>query len=123
MNIQTQNFGHELILDLSNCNENIDNKEKLAEYLQELCSEIDMKMYGKPIIEYFGVSEVKTKGYTIVQLIETSSIVGHFSTNWKTAHINIFSCKDFSPNQALKITLAFFGGRVVNKIFLERNCG
>ena len=102
-------FGMEVILDLYDCNlETIRSKEKLQEYTRELCQVIGMTPYGAPFAERFGLNEAKTAGYSIVQLIETSSITGHFSEEWDSAYINIFSCKEFDPKQAAEFSKDFF---------------
>ena len=102
-------FGMEVILDLYDCNfETIRSKEKLQEYTRELCQVIGMTPYGAPFAERFGLNEAKTAGYSIVQLIETSSITGHFSEEWNSAYINIFSCKEFNPKQAAEFSKDFF---------------
>jgi S-adenosylmethionine/arginine decarboxylase-like enzyme len=102
-------FGMEVILDLYDCNlDTIRSKEKLQEYTRELCQVIGMTPYGAPFAERFGLNEAKTAGYSIVQLIETSSITGHFSEEWNSAYINIFSCKEFDPKQAAEFSKDFF---------------
>jgi S-adenosylmethionine/arginine decarboxylase-like enzyme len=114
-------FGFELILDCYDCDITIiSSKEKLEEYARKLCEVIDMKPYGNPIVEYFGLSEPHTKGYSIVQLIETSSITGHFSEYWGNAYINIFSCKPFEWERAEAFTKDFFGVEVMKSQFLKR---
>jgi S-adenosylmethionine decarboxylase len=116
-----QNFGVELILNLSNCDiDIITSAEKLTEYAQQLCKVIDMIPYGDPFVERFGLNHPKTAGYTLVQLIETSSIVGHFSEEWKTAYLNIFSCKDFDVNIARDFTTEFFKAKVTKELVVTR---
>ena len=89
-------FGYELILDLYDCDlKVISSKNKLTQYVNKLCSLIKMEKYGKTLLEYFGTKETHTKGYSLLQFIETSSITGHFSEHWCIAYINIFSCKSF----------------------------
>jgi S-adenosylmethionine decarboxylase len=107
--LDSNTFGMEVILDLYDCNlETIRSKEKLQEYTRELCQVIGMTPYGAPFAERFGLNEAKTAGYSIVQLIETSSITGHFSEEWNSAYINIFSCKEFDPKQAAEFSKDFF---------------
>ena len=102
-------FGMEVVLDLYDCNpETIRSKERLQEYARELCQVIEMTPYGAPFAERFGLNEAKTAGYSIVQLIETSSITGHFSEERNSAYINIFSCKEFDPKQAAEFSKDFF---------------
>jgi S-adenosylmethionine decarboxylase len=107
--LDSDTFGMEVVLDLYNCNpETIRSKEKLQEYARKLCKVIEMTPYGAPYAERFGLNEAKTAGYSIVQLIETSSITGHFSEERNSAYINIFSCKEFDPKQAAEFSRNFF---------------
>lgn len=116
-----QDFGKELILDLYDCDIKIINsKKKLNEFIIKICEAIEMKRYGKPIIPFFGLKEPKTAGYSLVQLIETSSITGHFSNLYHSAYINIFTCKDFDADKAANFTKKFFGAKRMNKRILER---
>ncbi len=115
-------FGMEVVLDLYDCDpETIRSKEKLQEYARELCQVIEMTPYGAPFAERFGLNEAKTAGYSIVQLIETSSITGHFSEERNSAYINIFSCKEFDPEQAAEFSKDFFeAGRVGSTLHIRR---
>ena len=114
-------FGNELILDIFDCNYSIiSSKKKLQEYTDTLCELIKMKKYGKTLIEYFGEEEPYTKGYSLVQLIETSSITGHFSELWNSAYINIFSCKPFEAKAASEFTQKFFEAKTMNSRFIIR---
>ena len=107
-----QHYGMELIMDLHDCDPGIlASKNKLKEYIIKICKLIKMKRYGKPIIERFGLGMDFTAGYSLVQLIETSSITGHFSEFWKTAYINIFSCVPYDAALAKKFTQKFFGAK------------
>jgi len=114
-------FGYELVMDLYGCDiDIISSRKKLQEYVDKLCKLIDMKKFGKAIIPYFGINEAHTKGYSLVQLIETSSITGHFSEYWNTAYINIFSCKTYDHKLALKFTKEFFRAETAKARFLVR---
>ncbi len=114
-------YGYELIMNLYECDINIiTSKKKLKQYIDDLCELIDMVKFGKAIIPYFGENKEYTKGYSLVQLIETSSIVGHFSDIWKTAYINIFSCKEYNHIIAKKFTKEFFGARRLKSRFIIR---
>jgi len=116
-----ENFGKELILDLYDCDLNtISSDKKIKQFSKELCEIIKMKAYGEPIVEYFGLESEKTKGYSLVQLIETSSIVAHFSEFKRSIYMNIFSCAEYDTNIALEFAMEFFeASRVVSHI-LER---
>lgn len=114
-------YGFELILDISGCDKDIiSSSEKLKQYVDELCELIGMKKYGEALIPYFGENADFTKGYSLVQLIETSSITGHFSELWGTAYINIFSCKEYNHKLAKKFTGEFFKAEKIKSTFLIR---
>ena len=114
-------FGYELVMDLSGCDQSIiSSKKKLQEYTNKLCKLIKMKKYGKTLLPKFGEKQAFTKGYSLVQLIETSSITGHFSDFWKTAYINIFSCKKYNHAVAKKFTKDFFKAKKIKFQLLIR---
>lgn len=114
-------FGYELILDLSGCDLSImSSKKKLIEYVNKLCNLIGMKKYGETHLPYFGLEEPFTKGYSLLQFIETSSITGHFSEHWRKSYINIFSCKKYDHQLAEKFTKEFFKAESIKSTFLIR---
>lgn len=114
-------FGYELVLDLFDCDvEVMKSKKKLAEYVDKLCPMIDMIKYGPTRLEYFGLQKPQTKGYSLLQFIETSSITGHFSEHWRSSYINIFSCKPFDPAVAKKFTKEFFHAKRARARFIVR---
>ena len=120
--MKKKNYGCELILDLYECGpETISSRKKIREYVNRLCRMIRMKKYGKTWIPYFGEKHPHTKGYSLVQLIETSSIVGHFSEQCRSAYIDIFSCKPFDAEKAKEFTRKFFGaGKVKARLLVRR---
>ena len=114
-------YGYELVLDLRGCDTKIiGSKKKLQEYVDKLCKLIKMKKYGKALIPYFGTNAEHTAGYSLVQLIETSSITGHFSDNWGTAYINIFSCVKYDRKKAKEFTKKFFKAKSLENRYLVR---
>lgn len=114
-------FGYELILDLDGCDGSVmTSKQKLQEYVITLCRLIKMKRFGKTLIPHFGTAKDFTKGYSLVQLIETSAITGHFSDLWGKAYINIFSCAPYNHKLAESFTRKFFGAKKVKARYLVR---
>ncbi|MDD5503955.1 MAG: S-adenosylmethionine decarboxylase [Candidatus Omnitrophica bacterium] len=119
--MEKKTYGYELIMDLSDCDLGvISSKKKLKEYVDTLCKLIKMKQFGKTLIPYFGSNAAYTKGYSLVQLIETSSITGHFSEFWKTAYINIFSCLEYDEKKAREFTKEFFKAKKARCRFITR---
>ena len=114
-------FGYELVMDLSDCDLSVmSSKKKLTEYVNRLCKLIKMKKYGKVQLPYFGLEKPQTKGYSLLQFIETSSITGHFSEHWRKSYINIFSCKPYNHRLAANFTKEFFGTKHAKIRFLVR---
>jgi S-adenosylmethionine/arginine decarboxylase-like enzyme len=114
-------FGYELILDCYDCDiKIISSKGKLKQYVDELCPLIKMKPYGETLIPFFGEKKKHTKGHSLVQLIETSAITGHFSEYWENAYINIFSCKKFNWEKAEQFTKDFFKVKMMKSHLIKR---
>jgi len=109
-------WGKETIIDLHGVIN--PTKQSLRQYAKDLCETIEMTPYGNPLIPYFGEGEAK--GFTLVQLIETSAIVGHFAENSNSAYINIFSCKDYDERKAVKFTKHFFQAKTARVTILKR---
>ena len=70
-----------------------------------------MKRYGEPLIPHFGHDNPITSGYSLVQLIETSSVTAHFSEYKKTVYLNIFSCAWFDHEKTAAYCQKFFGAK------------
>ena len=114
-------FGWELQLDLYDCNSvAIGTEEVIREFGRELCKVIDMIPYGEPLTPYFGENCEHTKGYSLLQFIETSSIVGHFSEGTGACYLNIFSCKAFDPKVAEDFSVEYFGAKHCVARFVTR---
>lgn len=101
-------WGQHLILDLGDCNENVCSKSAIAVFVKELVEAIDMIAYGEPFIVHFAEHSYEAAGYSLVQLIETSAITGHFSDNNRDAYLDIFSCKFFDNDIVIKVVEKHF---------------
>ena len=116
---KNQFWGYHLILNAGGCSpETIRSKDTIAAFTKELISRIDMKAYGEPKIVNFG--EGNKKGYSLVQLIETSNITAHFVEETNDIYLDIFSCKKYDPATAIKVFKEFFHPTKIHKIFLKR---
>ena len=65
-------------------------------------------------------TEPHLKGTTAVQFIMTSNIVIHTLDLMGNVYINIFSCKEFDPEDAAEFTAKWFKGKVVNSQVIDR---
>ena len=100
-------WGYHLTVDCAGCNESIKNQETLRQFADEMVRTLGMRAYGTPVIVRFG-DDPKVSGYTLVQLIETSDITGHFCDYTSEAYIDIFSCNQFSQQDAIAVIERFF---------------
>ncbi len=114
-------FGWELLLDLYDCDlETISSRETIRRFAVEVCEQLQMKRFGEPLIEHFGHEKPMTSGYSLVQLIETSAIVGHFSEFKRSVYLDLFSCKEFDADAVTQFTQKFFGAQRVIQRLIER---
>lgn len=112
-------WGYHLILDASGCElESISDGDVIKEFVEELVVAIDMVPFGEPQIVHFGKGN--KKGYTLVQLIETSNICAHFVEEQSHFYLDVFSCKPFEPTTVLDVAQKYFKFTDCNTAFLER---
>jgi S-adenosylmethionine/arginine decarboxylase-like enzyme len=112
-------WGKHMILNLYKCKRgHIKNKCRIEDFSKVLVKRIDMKAYGAPQIVHFG--EENKAGYTLVQLIETSNITGHFCDDSGNAYLDVFSCKDFSEKEVEKCVKEYFEPEGVQTYVFER---
>ena len=107
-------WGKHLILDASRCNPaSIRCPYHITDFTKTLVRKIDMVAYGEPQVVSFGSGN--KKGYTLVQLIETSNICAHFVEESDDMYLDVFSCKDFDEALVQKIVRDYFGTDMVQR--------
>jgi S-adenosylmethionine/arginine decarboxylase-like enzyme len=103
-----KSWGYHASLDLYSCDSKIiRDAGMIINYVIKLCEIIDMKRYGDCSVIHFGDSE-EVAGYSMVQLIETSSITGHFANKTNNAYLDIFSCKNYDKNIVCAFSRNYF---------------
>ena len=114
-------WGKHLIIDMSSGDKSaVRSGPVIAEFVKELVDAIGMKAYGEPVLKHFAEHVPEAAGYSLVQLIETSAITGHFCDKSGDAYIDIFSCRDFDAAVAVSVVERFFKPDNVNMIVLAR---
>ena len=111
-------WGWHSIINAGGCNDNVDNKEAIISFKDELIEKIDMVQYGEPLIERFG--EDHLEGITIVQLIRTSNLTIHFCKESNTFYFDLFSCKPFYEADVLSCINKWFQPTIIQTKFLAR---
>lgn len=115
-----QRWGYHLIADISKCTpRSIRCATNIHSFSNELVKRIDMVPYGLPQIVMFGSGN--KKGYTLVQLIETSNICAHFVEETDDMYLDIFSCKKFDIPVVDNVIRKYFQPDYIKKVYLERN--
>jgi S-adenosylmethionine decarboxylase len=115
-------WGYHLMVDCSNCNRNnIKNIDNIKSFINSLLKVCKMKKLGELKIENLQSGNKKLYGYSVVQLIHTSSITCHFMDICGDVYIDIFSCKEFDCNKVIKIINKYFSPEKMNKHFLIRD--
>jgi S-adenosylmethionine decarboxylase len=115
-------WGYHLMLDCSGCDiEMITDMSIIKKFVNKLVDKINMKAFGEPLIQHFAEHNKEVAGYSLVQLIETSSITGHFVDKNGDAYIDIFSCKNFDITIAKAVVEDFFSPSTIKVSYLERS--
>jgi S-adenosylmethionine/arginine decarboxylase-like enzyme len=117
---QTGAWGLVTALDLHDCDpEIIRDRNAIYEYTIQLCEKIKVKRFGEPIIVHFGEDE-RVAGYSLVQLIETSLVSGHFANLTNRVYLDIFSCAYYNPTEVIEFSKDFFKAKDYHcKIYLR----
>ena len=103
-------WGKHLILDAAKCAPRlIRDPLVIANFARTLVKRIDMVPYDEPQVVLFGSGN--KKGYTLVQLIETSNITAHFVEENNSMYLDVFSCKDFEPSVVQEAVDEFFDAK------------
>ena len=113
-------WGKHLILDAAGCSPKMIGCAKVIDgFARSLVKRIDMVAYGQPQVVMFGSGN--KKGYTLVQLIETSNITAHFVEENDSMYLDVFSCKDFDPEVVEEAVKEFFDAKYFNsKVILRQ---
>ncbi len=114
-------WGYHLVLDCRGCDiDVITSEERLAKFVKIVVNAIDMKSYGEPLLVHFAEHNPEAAGYSLLQFIETSSITGHFVDKNGDTYLDIFSCKKFDPEDAIRVVQEFLQPRCIKSQFLIR---
>lgn len=102
------NYGLEMIADLKGCDLADLTRSRLTVFFRELCDRIQMKRHGDPMFweDWSGVPHLH--GISAIQFVETSNIVCHALPLLRAVYLNVFSCKEFDPDDAMAFCSAYW---------------
>lgn len=101
-----KHWGKHLLINARKGNLNVKCPYAITDFSKRLVKDIDMIPYGNPQVIHFG--EDNKAGYTLVQLIQTSNITGHFCDSSLDFYIDVFSCKDYDEKKVVELIEAVF---------------
>jgi S-adenosylmethionine/arginine decarboxylase-like enzyme len=114
-------WGYHLILDCRGGDlDAVRDRRTIVAFVRRLVERIDMRAYGEPVCEHFAAHDPDAAGYSLVQLIETSSITGHFVDRNGDAYLDIFSCKPFDLETARAVVREYFRPAAIRVTYLTR---
>lgn len=103
-------FGTHLVLDLNDCSsQKLSNKAFLTKFLKEIPGELGMRAISSPVVK-----EIKTKfdeGLSGFVMISESHVSVHTFPKFRSAHVDVFSCKSFDVTAARKRIAKKFSAR------------
>ena len=95
--------------------------ETIRQFNNTLVKKIDMVPYGPPRIVHFGSGN--KAGFTLVQLIETSNIMGHFVEETNDAYLDVFSCKPYDAPTVEETVKEYFKPQNIQMFVYNRKAG
>ncbi|BHH82237.1 hypothetical protein LA52FAK_05260 [Desulforhopalus sp. 52FAK] len=108
--IERNAWGIASSVDIYNCEpDTIRDADAIRRFVVELCDLIEMKRFGETQVVHFGEDE-RVAGFSMVQLIETSLISGHFANQTNAVYLDVFSCKPYLPEKVQKFAQEYFEG-------------
>jgi len=112
-------YGKSISIDLHNCDISLFNRRDLQKFVKLLCVEIDM-VRAKLVWWDYGTDEkskaeapAHLKGVSMVQFIETSTIVVHTLDDLKAVYVDLFSCGEYDGQKAADFIAEYFKGEIV----------
>ena len=108
-------YGWELTLDIHNCDTSIFTRKMFSLFFKTLCEQIDMKREDLHFWDYeddpegYKRAPLHLKGTSAVQFIQTSNITIHALDDLECVYLNIFSCKEFDPEDVKIMCRSWFG--------------
>ena len=115
-------WGKHLVLDCSACDrEAVRSADRIRAFSEDLVSQIGMVAYGEPVLAHFATHLPEAAGYSLVQLIETSAVTGHFCDASGDAYLDVFSCKDFDSEVAIGVVERHLKPESFRKVELSRD--
>jgi S-adenosylmethionine/arginine decarboxylase-like enzyme len=118
-------FGQELLLDAYNCKGNINNKNYIQLFIDELVLKSNMKKKGETIFEYFEYTDYNVErdivGFSVIQIISLSNITLHINEISKSIYLNFFTCGELNDELVVDIFKKYYDPEHFRISIVERD--
>lgn len=101
-----RHYGRHVMVDAAQCNDRLLELDDINQFVADLVDRIDMVAFGDIVSARFG-GGIET-GISAVQLIETSCISLHTNDASRDLYLDVFSCKDFNPEDVVAVVAEYF---------------
>jgi S-adenosylmethionine decarboxylase len=114
-------WGLSTSIDLYGCDPSvIQSREHIVRFTHQLCELLGVKRFGDTQVVRFG-DDPRIHGYSMVQLIETSLVSGHFAEESNAAYLDVFSCRWYDSAAAAEFAREFFRADLVQVHLCQRS--
>jgi S-adenosylmethionine/arginine decarboxylase-like enzyme len=119
-------WGFHLILDVGGCDvDAMKSESTIRAFLDELLERTKMNPLGEPIFKFIPPTpetlEKRIDGFSVVQVITTSSVVMHFVDSERAIFVDFFSCKKFDQEEVAEIVEKYFKYTSSKRFYIERD--
>jgi S-adenosylmethionine decarboxylase len=112
-------WGKSVSIDLYECDHKlVASGPVIKKFIRQVIPLVKMKAHGPVIIDRFGNEELE--GWSAMQFIETSSITVHADEVGNRCFVDIFSCKEFDCQKAVKFATTYFRAKSCKTCILSR---
>jgi S-adenosylmethionine/arginine decarboxylase-like enzyme len=117
-------WGYHLMSDMHDCHrERMRDKDTVIAFCKDLVKRIDMDPIGDPWVEQTAMHDPSKAGFTLTQIIQTSSIVAHFIDEPGDIYLDVFSCKEFDINVVKQCVNEYFAPKKMRINYITRQAG
>lgn len=113
-------WGYQLLVDgRGGCRASLASLDVLLDLVAEVVLLAGMRPFGDPLAEHFGHASPETAGWTVVQLIETSSVTLHALERTGEYYLDLFSCRKFPTGVVVGAVEAALGGELYHRYLVR----
>ena len=117
-------WGYHLMLDMHDCDRaSMKDRNEVIAFCDDLVKQIDMEAIGRPWVEQTAMHDSSKAGFTLTQIIQTSSIVAHFVDEPGDIYLDVFSCKHFDIATVENCVKYWFSPQKIRVNFITRHAG